>query len=176
MPHRAVASLYGDGAPTTLTPEFEGQIYRDELNNECYISRSKSQGDWDKLLTKNKTWLQFGVASRCSGEIDLEYSSVGTSRMGFIPINDCKLTKMCLRVNKADGSRDYQLRFTRDPSGTNLPLATLDLKSGDLYEIDDSYDVSLSNSSDYGLFLNRISGTGDSDFEYIIAMVEIQFT
>lgn len=46
MAHRREASIIGSGPPTTVTPEFTGQIYYDTLNNKYYGSRSKTTGDW----------------------------------------------------------------------------------------------------------------------------------
>ena len=44
MPHRAIASFFGAGAPSGVTPEFVGQIYYDTTNNSAYISKSRMYG------------------------------------------------------------------------------------------------------------------------------------
>jgi hypothetical protein len=46
MPHRRNASIFGTVPPTSVTPEFPGQIYYDETSLKFYASRSTSVGDW----------------------------------------------------------------------------------------------------------------------------------
>ena len=46
MAHRRESSMYGSGVPSSVIPEFIGQIYYDTTNMKYYGSRSKNAGDW----------------------------------------------------------------------------------------------------------------------------------
>lgn len=121
-------------------------------------------------------WLTFGNPSRCSGELDLGFGGVGSSRIGFVPPYPCKMRGMSMAVNKADGSRRFRLDLLRDPGGAKDVVDELNLDIGEAKASRSDYKAELSTAYDYGLRVIRTSGAGDSDWEYITAVLALSMT
>ena len=62
MAHLKKASLSDSGVPTTVTPEFIGQIYVDTATGKPYSAKSLTQGDWAELdgngLIAKRKWFR----------------------------------------------------------------------------------------------------------------------
>lgn len=49
MTHYKKSSLTGSGIPTSVVPEFIGQVYQDTYNNNPYISYGINTGEWSSV-------------------------------------------------------------------------------------------------------------------------------
>lgn len=53
MAHYKKSSLTGSGVPSAVTPEFIGQVYFDETNDNGYIAHNVTVGDWIGVVDLN---------------------------------------------------------------------------------------------------------------------------
>jgi hypothetical protein len=64
----------GAGAPTLVTPDYIGQIYRDTTNDKTYVAKSFTQGDWEEI--------------GAGGGVMSQYVTVGTSGADYNNFDD----------------------------------------------------------------------------------------
>jgi len=68
MSHKREISISGSGIPTSIAPEFIGQIYKDIISNKSYIAKSLVVGDWEAIVPKlNSEFTQYWLKSDIGG-------------------------------------------------------------------------------------------------------------
>ena len=107
MVHRLQASQSGAEAPTLVTPQYVGQIYRDTANNKIYIAKSLSQGDWEEVSAG-------GGSSAVGARVRAYYSAFMTQS---IP-SDASMQKVLFDTEQWDVNDEFtNSEFTAKEAG-----------------------------------------------------------
>lgn len=97
------------------------------------------------------------------------------SSVGILLPSGVTIKGLTVAVNNADATNDYQLQVVTDPTGTPTLVAgaTLDLTLGN--RTNDRRDLSIALAKvEHGLRLIRTGGAGNSDFNRVTAVMEVE--
>ena len=77
--HTRIAHVENAGAPTTVTPDFIGQMLRDTTNDDWYISYGTASGNWVLVGIDTLTAAELGVLDGATDITALKITALGKS-------------------------------------------------------------------------------------------------
>lgn len=97
------------------------------------------------------------------------------SAVGQILPSGVTIKGLTLAVNNADATNDYELQVITDPTGAQTPVVGATLALASTNRTADRRDLSIALAKvEYGLRLVRTAGAGNSDFNRIVAVMEVE--
>lgn len=127
MAHRRNSSQSGNGDPTSVTPEFIGQIYYDVLNNVSYIATSETTGDWFLLVTGNTDTLSIRSAliSTTFTETDHTVVAKGENVTNTLPSAIGVEGKVYVLKNESESVASEFVLFSDSGAVSNTGISTI---------------------------------------------------
>jgi|GEM_PF-2726074 len=109
-----------------------------------------------------------------SGVLYLEIGEVNCRVAGVTAITNTLLTGVSVRVDVADGTRDFDIEVVTDPSTAPAPIGTLALPKTTLSAQRNDLTTWIALGTEWGVRIVLKSGVGRSDFSNIVVAVRLR--
>jgi len=163
-------NLGGHSFPCSATNAFYGIEPTDSIKQafeKLFPGGGPGTDDVEYIFTSTRSTPQGGI-------LYLEIGNVTCMRAGVTAISATNLTGISVRVDAADGGRDFDFEVVTAPSSaTPTPIGALSL-SGALSNQRDDLNVAIPAGTEWGVRVVQTSGSGRSSFRKMVVAVRLR--